>query len=254
MDAPTLVPLTLVVFLAFVTEAIVGFGGTALTVTLGSFLLPLDQLLPAFVPVNVLLSLTLAMRGRSAIDGGFLLRRAAPALALGTAVGLALFELRGRLEIQLAFAVFVVLLATIELRRTLGEPSASSEGPLAPAASAGLLLCGGVIHGLFGSGGPMIVYVANRHLKERGALRSTLSLLWLVLNLVLVANYARLGLIDARSLGRGAAMLPALGAALLLGEPAHRKIPAGPFRRLVAAVLLVAGGSLAARTLGTLWR
>ena len=60
-DTPLLSQLAvlLIVTLAFTSETALGFGSTIIAVALGSFFLPLDVLLAAFVPVNVLLSVVL---------------------------------------------------------------------------------------------------------------------------------------------------------------------------------------------------
>jgi uncharacterized protein len=281
----SLASLCAIVFFAFLTEAVVGFGSTILTVTLAAHLMPLDELLPAFVPNSVLLSTALLAKGRGKIERRFLLRGVLPAVAVGMAAGLALFRLKSELWLQLAFGSFVVALALLDLARgapagfpasypaalpaalpagfpdpipsghadpgaqvSVGLPGPQAGALPAPVA-AGLLAIGGMVHGLFGSGGPMIVYVAGRQIEDKRALRATLAVLWLVLNGVLLVNYGTLGLLDARSATRSAAMLPGLVLAVFLGDWVHGRLPPRPFKILVNVILLIAGGSLAIRTL-----
>lgn len=240
--------LVFIVFFAFTTEAIVGFGSTVLTVTLGAHLLPIDTLLPAFIPLNIALSAVLLARNVRQVAGGVLLRHVLPGVGVGLVAGLLLFRLQGAWWLRLVFGAFVVLLALLELARLARDNTSGSE-PLPLSVSGPLLAFGGLIHGLFGSGGPMIVYVLSRRISDRGAMRATLAALWLMLNAALLVNYATLGLLDASSMRRSAALLPALVAGLFLGDRLHGRLPERVFRYLVYLVLLAAGGSLVARTL-----
>lgn len=238
--------LALVVLAAFSVEAVVGFGSTVLAVTFGAQLLPLEALLPAFIPLNLVLSTALVARNARFVDTRVLGRRILPFVGVGLVVGLGLFRLRNATSLELALAAFVVTLSVLELAR-LARPLGPEERPLAPAAGAILLGLGGVAHGLFGSGGPMVVYVASRELVGKARFRATLSALWLLLNAVLIVNYAALGLIDRASLGRSLALAPSLLLALPLGEWLHQRLPEAAFRPMVYVVLLVGGLALAAR-------
>ncbi|MGZ3456587.1 MAG: TSUP family transporter, partial [Polyangiales bacterium] len=229
MTAPALAALFVIVLGAFSAEAVVGFGSTVLTVTLGAQLMPLERLLPAFVPLNLALSLYLVGRHWRSVELRMLLRQVVPFVAVGMVVGLALFRLRPTKLLELALAAFVIGLATLEIVRLLrGEGERPSKLTRVPAIS--ILWLGGVVHGLFGSGGPMVVYYASREISDKGRFRATLSALWLALNGVLIANYASLGLLDVHSARVTLTLLPALVIALILGEWLHRRIDERMFR------------------------
>lgn len=241
--------LLLIVLFAFATETAIGFGATVLTVSLGSFWVSLDTLLPAFVPVNMALSAYLVLRRARDIAYRVLLVQLAPALLAGLLVGLWIFRLKEFEALKLAFALFVIALAAIEIRAALrGTADAAPTSRGARLFMHGLLALGGLIHGLFGTGGPMIVYVMRRHVRDKSAYRASLALVWLCLNAALVANYAQMGLLGSQTLVRAGALLCVLGPALLLGEWIHRRFDARRFQIAVCALLLIAGVALAART------
>jgi len=235
-----------IVLLALLAEAVVGFGSTVLTVTLGAHLLPLDVLLPIFVPLNLVLSLYLVTRYRRTIDWRLLGGRVLPVAGLGTGAGLLLFRLQSSRALLLVFAVFVVLLAAVELIRALRGPRRSTQ-PLRPLPGVALLSAGGVIHGLFGSGGPMIVYFASRELRGKAAFRSTLSALWIVLNAALVVNYAALGLFTAETTRMSLLLLPVVALGTGLGDRLHGRLPERPFQLMTYGLLLFAGAALVVR-------
>ncbi len=243
MSAALLMALAVIAFAAFATEAALGFAGTVLAVSLAAQLVPLDLLLPAFVPINLALSLSIAVGDRERIARRFLLVELAPPVALGAAIGLALFRLPWRLHLQLAFGLLVVSLAALELMR-MRRPAAM------PSRWAGraLLCAGGLAHGLFGAGGPMIVYVLRQRLVDKAAFRATLAVVWLTLNALLVANYAAMHLYRSELAAPMIAMAAVVGPALVAGNRLHRAIEPALFHRVVVALLLAAGALLAVRT------
>ena len=251
MTATATALLALIVLCAFVSEAALGFGATVITVTLGAHLVPLDVILPAFVPLNLCLSAWLVVRGRRAIDRPLLVRRILPLVAVGLVFGLALFRWQSALALQLAFALFVVTIAAVELARFALARGRAAD-PLPWAAGVALLVAGGFVHGLFASGGPMIVAFAGREVQDKTAFRSTLAALWLILNGALVANYAGVGLFSRATAALSATLAPSLLAGLALGGWAHDKLNERSFRFLVYLLLLFAGATLALRTYGKL--
>ncbi len=233
-----------VTLLAFTTEGAIGFGGTVLAASLGAQLVPLEVLLPAFVIVNLALSSWLLGSGRDAIAWRTLGVEVAPPVAAGAAVGLALFHLPGQSWLILAFSVFVIGLAVFQLVR----PADAEVTELGRVPRLALLVLGGIAHGLFGTGGPMIVYVVRRRIPDKRAFRATLAVLWLTLNVALIANFAASGLfvapVDHALVVAAITIVPGL----VLGDLVHRKLDARRFELAVWLLLLAAGLALAIRT------
>ena len=75
--------LAAIAFVAFATEAALGFAGTVLTMSLGAQLVPLDVLLPVFVPINLLLSLSIALVDWRQIEWRALFVELSPPVAIG---------------------------------------------------------------------------------------------------------------------------------------------------------------------------
>ncbi len=231
-----------VVALGFTVETALGFGATLVAVSLGSGFLPLELILPAFVPVNMALSLLIVARHRGQVALRFLLGRLLPFMVLGLPLGFVAFSALPELVLRRIFGAFLLALIGVDVWQ-LVRPAAR-QGPLPRAAEALLLLVGGAIHGAFGTGGPIAVYVSKQALAEKGSFRATLSALWLLLNTLVVAGYAVRGLLGADSAARSLSLLPALGLGLILGELIHRRVNTELFRRLVLGMLFVVALSL----------
>lgn len=229
-----------IALIAFTTEGAIGFGATVIAASIGAQFVSLDELLPAFVPVNMALSLWLLASGARDVQWRFLLRDLAPAIVIGAAIGLVLFRVPAKTALATAFGLFVVGLATLQLVRP-------AERDLPPVWRYGLLGLGGVAHGLFGTGGPMIVYVTRRRVADKGAFRATLAVLWLSLNCALLANFVSLDLYRRETLDFGLVVAIAVVPGLVIGERIHRALDAARFERVVWILLLAAGLALVIR-------
>jgi hypothetical protein len=155
--------------------------------------------------------------------------------------GLAIFERASHELLRRAFGVFVVTLAAIELWRLVRENAVRRD--VSPPAATAALLGAGVMHGMFSTGGPLLVWALGKSLPEKRAFRATLSCVWLVLGSALTVAYALDGRVDAGSLRATATLLPVLGVAIAAGEWAHHRLDERRFRVLVYGLLLASGAS-----------
>ncbi len=253
MSVIALSALVVIVFVAFFTEAVVGFGATVITLSLAANFLDLTTILPAFVPLSAMLSLSIVSRNWIHIARGFLWSRLMPAMAIGMGIGMFLFRTIDSKHLLTVFGVFVCVVSVKELfqlTKAYYKPvRLLPVRALPPVVSFLLLTVGGVIHGIFGSGGPLVVYVAGRELPSKTTFRATLSALWLASNIVLVFGYVQSGMFTADTARLSAWMLPALMAGLWLGEKAHHAVNEKTFKFATWGILLFASFSLLGRSL-----
>jgi uncharacterized membrane protein YfcA len=228
-----------IVTMAFTSETALGFGATIITLAFGTFFLPLDELLAAFVPLNVFLSVILVARTARHAAVSFLLRSVLPWLIVGLPLGMFGARLVREEVLKCVFGLFVLLLAALEIARASGAAPTVRQPTWSDRA---LLTVGGVIHGAFATGGPMVVFVLGRTLaSDKATFRATLSLLWLVLNAILLLSFAADGRITADTLPLTGAFVVALLLGFGLGEVLFRCVSATRFRSAVFAMLGVAG-------------
>lgn len=234
-----------VVLGAYLVGTALGFGTSILCVTFGAQLMPLEVLLPIIAPLNVTLSLYLAVRHRHATEWRYLLRQVVPLVALGVPLGMLLFNLREQGWLRLVFGLFVTVLATLQLRLALRDTGRIEA--VHPWLRPLFLFGGGVVHGLFTTGGPLIVYVMGRELADKSAFRSSIATMFVPMTTALIVDYALLGLFDLHTAKMAAlAILPFL-LGIVLGELAHHRIDNERFKRAVWALLAVGGVILSVR-------
>jgi uncharacterized membrane protein YfcA len=136
------------------------------------------------------------------------------------------------LDSQLLLVVFGAFVVALAIWQLAGQRA------VLPAP---LLVAGGIVHGIFGTGGPLIVYVARAKIADKTVFRSTLAVLWIALNVILLASMHRAP--SRMTLEMGLAIVPGI----LIGNYLHRALDAKRFERAVWWLLLVAGALLALR-------
>jgi len=229
----------------FTVEAGIGFGATLVMLSLGSLVMPTEAVLFRVVPLNVVLSAVIVLRGRRAVDVRALFARILPIMLLGMPVGVFALRVLPSRGLTLVFAAFVSVLAIAELRAMVprrGSPAPGAARPPRPLGrGAGLLLLflGGVAHGALATGGPPVVYVCARTLPDKAVFRATLSALWLILNVALVVVYAAEGDVTVATLRDSAPLIPGLVCGIAAGEVLHGRVSERGFRLVVFALLLV---------------
>lgn len=241
---PDLVPLLLVVLLAWTVQAITGFGSTVIALTLGAAFVPIPELLPVMVALNLPLTVWTVGRHRAHVDRVVLVRTILPWMTLGLAVGLAIGPWLGGELLKRGFGAFVLAFAVRDLVQLV---RAAPAGPRpGPATVGAWVITAGFFHGLYGSGGPALVQAVGRLGLDRGAFRATLSAVWLAFNVVLLAVFAVQGRLDETALWRIGALLACVPLGIGLGEWLHPRMPERGFRALVQIVLVVGGAALLA--------
>jgi uncharacterized protein len=89
----------------------------------------------------------------------------------------------------------------------------------------------------------LVVYCA-RALPDKSLFRVTMSLLWLVINTILIGQWAASGRLTVEALTHAGWCAPFMIAGLILGTFAHYRVDEAIFRRILYAVLLIASAML----------
>ncbi len=236
--------LSLIVAFAYSVGAATGFGDTVIAVTVASHLYEISFLVPALVVLNQVISLYLVARHYRNIDKALLLRWILPLALAGIPGGVAAFHvLKGNI-LKIVLGATVASLALLELTILIIKGEDWERKEMGKVQSALWIFGGGIIHGMYASGGALIAYYAARNIRDKKVFRSTLSALWLVLNSVLITFFAFTGRIETKMITTAGCMIPAVIVGIVAGEWLHSRIPEYRFRVLVFVILLLAGISV----------
>lgn len=110
-------------------------------------------------------------------------------------------------------------------------------------------LLSGLLTGLFGTGGPPLIFYYQLRGIDKAAFRGTLMAIFLLMTAIRVPSYAAFGLITMPRLWSSAAVFPAVLAGAWIGNRIHLRVDETSFRRMVSIALIVIGLVLLARSL-----
>lgn len=205
-----------ILVLAHTVETLLGFGSTLIALSLGVHLLPLETLLPVLVSLGLLQSIWLVGRWFRHINWRVLLLTILPLAAIGMVAGIYSREIADENTLKRVLGGFILIVSLSELAILFIKKIPG--GQLSWYFSIPLLIGGGIFHGLFATGGPPIVYYASRQLRTQQTFRATLSMLWLVLNTILVITFLAGGQLDPAKAGIAAMVLPGFAIGIMIGS------------------------------------
>jgi uncharacterized membrane protein YfcA len=228
----------LVIFATHALEAVTGFGCTVLALPFITALFGIKSGVMTLTILAWLLALYIAVSKRRDID----LKQFAVIVGfviIGLPIGMYLFRHVDAKPLKKFLAAFIVLASSLQIAAHFSPKAASRTLPR-PLAY-GLLIAGGIVHGIFSSGGPLVVLYASRALPEKGKFRATLCLLWTTLNSILIGGYLVSASLDRETLLRTGAMLPFLAAGIVAGEFIHKRVASRAFNLIVFGTLFCTG-------------
>ena len=239
-----LIWLAAIVLISYTTQAMSGFGSTILALTLGMHFYPMAELLPVLVALDLIVNLYIVVRHRHHIHRELLVQKIMPAMAIGIAAGILVFQFFHGAMLEKIFGMLVIFLSIRELYRL--SIRTREHVPFSNFQSALYITAAGFIHGIYASGGPLLIYAVGKQNIAKAIFRSTLAAVWLILALVLTGFYLFSGTLTAASLKLVVVLLPVIAVGIFLGEWLHQRIDEFRFKIFVFSVLLIAGFSIIA--------
>lgn len=225
----------LVIFLSHLVAGITGFGNQIVALPLLALLVGLDAGKTTLVILGTVMYTLLTIRWHERIN-----LRALGLIVLVTGVGLIagmlLYEILPPRASMLALGTFVLLMGL----QPLLLPSLTGRVP--DAAAKLLLLGGGIVHGAFTTGGPLLVIYCRRALPDKSEFRSTLGVMWILLNTGLMIGWLISGWPEPQMTVRLTLLgLPFMLAGLVVGERLHHRLDGPAFRTVVNTTLVCNG-------------
>ncbi len=226
----------LIVFLANVVEGITGFAGTMLAMPVAMLLIGVDEAKIILNIVAIFVSSNIAVRNYRDMDKKQAVKISL-LMFLGMAAGLYLYRILPARILMSAYGGLLILAALRGLFR-------KKERSLPAGALICVVLLAGIIHGMFLSGGSLLVIYAVAVLKEKSVIRATLAPVWVVLNgSMLIQNIAE-GAVNAEILRlTGWCVIPVI-IALYLGQLLHKRMKQEFFVKLTYVLLIISGFTL----------
>ena len=242
---PAYLLLGVFILFAYTAEAMTGFGSIVIALSLGALLFPIEQLQAILVPLNICMTAYLSWKYRAAIDLDLLLRLVLPFMLLGTLVGVYLQPILGGQVLKGLFAMLILWFAGRELWRAHQGQQPSQRSTLW---SRVVVSMAGVTHGLFASGGPLLVYGLAGLAMNKARFRASLIFVWFSLNSVLTLIYLWQGRVQEQA-GAILGFVCLIPLGVYLGELFHHRVDEERFKLWIYRLLIIAALGLLSSTL-----
>lgn len=232
-----------VLLAAYFIRGIAGFGSGLVAVPLLALRFPLQQVVPLMLVLDLAASAWLGRVHRREVRWDEI-RPLLPASILGVILGTTLLVGLPERPVLAVLGLFVLAFGIRYVLNLHGERPVSRLW----AHPAGLV--GATVSGLFGTGGPPYVIYLTHRIRDKGQLRATLSLLFMMEGTFRVGVFLAAGLLADVRVWWGVALgAPLLALGLWLGSHVHLRLAPGRMVRVVGLVLLGAGASLLFKSL-----
>lgn len=230
---------TLIVLLSYSIQALSGFGSTVISVTLGLHFYTLDFLLPVLIPLDLVVNGYLTIRYRSTISRSILVNQILPFMGIGLIIGILIFQFSKADVLKTACGIFVFLIAIQGLFYHVYRKISK----ISSARFSMFTLFAGIFHGMFASGGPLIVYAMSGIELSKATFRSTLSTIWATMSCIMIVSFIVSGRMNITTLFYISVLFPIILLGILIGEKLHAETNEYYFG--ITTYLLLIGAGLA---------
>lgn len=244
----------LILFGANLIQAITGFAGTLLAMPPSMQLLGVDEAKSVLAVLDQLSCLLIVLTGFRHINWKEF-GKMAVLMVIGMFAGMKIFEVFPIHQLLTLYGVMILGIALWKLfgqrliqgRKT--EPEKTSEAGLLPERNFSLrslamlcvILAAGVIHGMFVSGGALLVIYASSALKEKEEFRATMAMLWVTIGCYITGNQIKSGFFNSRVILLCAVGLIPLFVGIWAGTRLVKKIHQETFLKLTYVLLIISG-------------
>ncbi|MBV6493302.1 MAG: hypothetical protein LDLANPLL_01318 [Turneriella sp.] len=243
MDTTQILLLAVLVFASYTAQAMTGFGSIVVALTLGSLFFEMRVILPVLVALNMPLCAWMLYRDFKSIDNNLLWKRILPLMGLGVVFGVLLFDVFEGPLLRRLFGIIIAAFSLRELAALIFQKNTATK-PMHKFISAFWIFIAGLIHGIYASGGPPLVYALSRSALDRAVFRATLTMVWFVLNGALLAVYMINGSFGAKETWVFLYLLPTIPLALKAGAWLHERVSERWFRITLQLLLILSAGAL----------
>ncbi len=243
----------IIIFLSNIIQGITGFAGTILAMPFSIHLVGYPVAKPVLNVLGIIAGIYVVAGGIKNVNKKQLIR-VAVMMAIGIVGGILIKGLFTGHEkiLYIALGIFVVAIglkgivaAILEARSqpVIGKEGASRDDKLTPASGL-LLLCAGIVHGIFVCGGPLIISYMTSHTRDKEEFRRTISAVWIILNTMIFVSDIMAGYYTPDTIRVQLISVPFLFGGMFVGGILFKKMSQRFFTILTYILLCIAGASL----------
>lgn len=223
----------LIIFITNIIQAITGFAGTLLAMPPSILLMGIDDAKFILNFVTLVSCIIIVWQNKKAVNLN-VLKKIVVYMIIGMAIGGGILRV---VKIDILMYIYGLIIIIIAFMNLKGKQIDLSH----PVKAVCILICAGIIHGMFLSGGALLVVYLAFLISDKDEFRATIASVWIVMNLLfLIADVGKIGIDLQLFIFAGISCLPAyLG--ILLGNKFHNRVSKEFFMKLTYGLLFLAG-------------
>lgn len=231
-----MVLILMVILGANIVETITGFAGTLLAMPALMLLMGVNHAKVAVNMISIFVGIGILVRNSKYVNQKQVVRIVL-FMAMGIVVGIRLYLY---LPVGLLLKVYGIMIIGIALKKIVRPEAGKPDKRLDNV----VLILAGVVHGMFVSGGALLVIYAGRVLKDKQEFRATLASVWIILNSVIAVQQIASGSYTKETVKLIALSLIPLIIANRIGNKIHGKISQEVFMKITYILLILSGASI----------
>ncbi|MFI3172968.1 MAG: sulfite exporter TauE/SafE family protein [Eubacteriales bacterium] len=226
----------IVLFISNVLQTITGFAGTVLAMPPSMILLGMDNAKVVLSAMAWMSGLLITIQNYKNINKKELLKMSIIML-LGMIVGIQIYKF---LPSDTLLTIYGVLVISIGVKNLIIKNDWTPNRIVLSI----VLIGAGIIHGMFVSGGALLVVYAVSVLKNKDEFRATVAPIWIILNSYMMISYVIEDMVTRGNLFLIAISIVPLFIAIKLGNYLQSRIKQSTFLRLTYILLIISGAAI----------
>lgn len=231
----------IIIFLTNVIQGITGFAGTILAMPPSLILVGYDVAKPILNVLGILAGVYVFVTQWKHVDWKQL-KKVVIVMAIGIFGGFFLKNaLAGYDAVLYKFlGIFVIFLAIHGFYSIYGQRQRDTKEK-SSWKSMLLLIGAGIVHGMFVSGGPLLIGYLSNEIKEKTSFRATISTVWIILNSMILVQDICAGMWNAGLVMTQCISIPFLIAGMAAGSVLVKRMSQEIFMKLTYILLFISG-------------
>lgn len=214
-------------------QVITGFAGTLLAMPASIFLIGLDESKVILNLITLITCIFIACKNRKYINY-YVLKKVIIYMGIGMVLGIIICNIININILLYAYGIIIILIGIKNL-------FFKKEIILKDKTINIILILAGIIHGMFISGGSLLVVYMAYRLKNKDEFRATMSSIWIILNLLMLITQTYLGIINEKLIAITIIGLVPATLGIIIGGKISKKISKLAFMKVTYTLLLISG-------------
>lgn len=225
-----------IIFIANIIQGITGFAGTILAMPLSLMLVGYATAKPILNILGLVSGIYVFIGNRKYVSWNEL-KKTILIMGVGIFSGILIraFFIDQEAMLYIPLGIFLIIISLQGLYVQIKNIKSDGESRYIYI----LLPVAGIVHGIFVSGGPLLIGYLSKKLKDKRVFRATISTVWIILNGLILFDDIRTGLWDFRQIKIFAFTLPFLLVGMWLGSILYSKMSQKAF--MVSTYILLLG-------------